>query len=193
MGTAVEVIGQPPSGPEDARQAGYAQVSPDYFRTLQIPFVAGRDFTADDRAGSPDVVIVDETFAAPDSDWARIPWADAFELGDGATAAEIIGVVRRRPSPCARPAAPGRGLPTLRQRCWGVMSLILRTPREASDITRAVRAELDAIDSDQSFEKVRTLAQDPGCLRGPAGRSRRRCSRHLPWWPSAWRRSDYTA
>jgi predicted permease len=37
-------------------------VSPGYFRTLQIPFVAGRDFTARDTAQSPPVLIVNETF-----------------------------------------------------------------------------------------------------------------------------------
>jgi putative ABC transport system permease protein len=158
MGTAVEVIGQPPSGPEDARQAGYAQVSPDYFRTLQIPFVAGRDFTADDRAGSPDVVIVDETFAARFG-LGTNPLGRRLRLGDGATAAEIIGVVKDvRRHALDRPPQ-GEVYRHFRQRCWGVMSLILRTPREASDITRAVREELDAIDSDQSFEKVRTLTQ----------------------------------
>jgi len=37
-------------------------VSPGYFRTLQIPFVAGRDFTVRDTAQSPPVLIVNETF-----------------------------------------------------------------------------------------------------------------------------------
>lgn len=37
-------------------------VSPGYFRTLQIPFVAGRDFTVRDTVQSPPVAIVNETF-----------------------------------------------------------------------------------------------------------------------------------
>jgi predicted permease len=40
----------------------FAWISPGYFRTMQIPFVAGRDFTARDTAQSPPVVIVNETF-----------------------------------------------------------------------------------------------------------------------------------
>jgi putative ABC transport system permease protein len=38
-------------------------VSPDFFRTLQIPLVQGRDFTAHDRSDTQKVVIVDQTLA----------------------------------------------------------------------------------------------------------------------------------
>ena len=38
-------------------------VSPDYFATLGVPLVAGRDFTANDVAGSEPVAIVNEAFA----------------------------------------------------------------------------------------------------------------------------------
>ena len=41
----------------------FAWVSPGYFRTMQIPFVAGRDFTERDTVQSQPVVIVNETFA----------------------------------------------------------------------------------------------------------------------------------
>jgi len=40
----------------------FAWVSPGYFRTLEIPFVGGRDFTSRDTAQSPPVVVVNETF-----------------------------------------------------------------------------------------------------------------------------------
>jgi macrolide transport system ATP-binding/permease protein len=38
-------------------------VGPGYFHTLEIPMVAGRDFTEQDRAGAPLVVIVNQTMA----------------------------------------------------------------------------------------------------------------------------------
>ncbi|MGB7282451.1 MAG: ABC transporter permease [Candidatus Acidiferrum sp.] len=40
----------------------FTWVSPSYFRTMQIPFVSGRDFTERDTAQSPRVIIVNETF-----------------------------------------------------------------------------------------------------------------------------------
>ena len=40
-------------------------VSPGYFQTIEVPLLAGRDFTAADAAGSPRVVLVNETAARP--------------------------------------------------------------------------------------------------------------------------------
>ncbi|MBD0369665.1 MAG: ABC transporter permease [Pyrinomonadaceae bacterium] len=39
-------------------------VSPEYFRVMEIPLLKGRYFNDNDRAGEPEVVIVDETLAA---------------------------------------------------------------------------------------------------------------------------------
>src|SRR5438093_10409379 len=38
-------------------------VPSDYFRTMGIPFLRGRDFQGSDRSGSPPVAIVNDTFA----------------------------------------------------------------------------------------------------------------------------------
>lgn len=158
MATAVEVIGGPARGPEDRPQAGYAQVSPDYFRALEIPFVAGRNFRADDRAGTPEVVIVDETFVARFG-LGPNPLGRRLRLGDGAQAAEIIGVVRDvRRHALDRPPQ-GEVYRSYRQRCWGLMSLVVRTHRDTGDLVRAVRKELDGIDPDQPMERIRTLNQ----------------------------------
>src|SRR5262249_35302290 len=42
----------------------YFAVSPQYFHALEIPLKRGRVFTKEDRAGSPPVTIVNETFAS---------------------------------------------------------------------------------------------------------------------------------
>ena len=45
------------------RFAGFAFIYGDYFRTMRIPLLDGRYFTADDRSGAPLVVIVNQTLA----------------------------------------------------------------------------------------------------------------------------------
>lgn len=48
---------------EEMPSAIYESASPDYFTTMSIPIVGGRDFAASDTAKSPGVVIVNETLA----------------------------------------------------------------------------------------------------------------------------------
>jgi len=44
-------------------QAGFSVISPDYFRTLRIPLIAGRVFTARDNVAAEPVAIINETLA----------------------------------------------------------------------------------------------------------------------------------
>ena len=62
------------------------RVSPGWFRTVQIPLLAGRDFTEDDRPGAPGVVIVNETAA-------RQFW-NGDAIGKRVDDREVVGVVR---------------------------------------------------------------------------------------------------
>ena len=62
------------------------RVSPGWFRTVQIPLLAGRDFSEDDRLGAPGVVIVNETAA-------RQFW-NGNALGRRVDGREVVGVVR---------------------------------------------------------------------------------------------------
>lgn len=54
------------SAPEPGHEPRFAsqRVSPDYFRTLQIPLIRGRDFGPEDTASTSPVIIVDEALAS---------------------------------------------------------------------------------------------------------------------------------
>jgi putative ABC transport system permease protein len=58
-----EIEGRPLSAPGARQQAGDITVTPDYFRALNVPLLKGRNFTDSDKADSPPVVVVNETFA----------------------------------------------------------------------------------------------------------------------------------
>jgi putative ABC transport system permease protein len=49
--------------PEGRQLISAKPVAPEYFATLKIPFISGRDFNDSDKPGSPPVTIVNETFA----------------------------------------------------------------------------------------------------------------------------------
>ncbi|MPY86805.1 MAG: FtsX-like permease family protein [Luteitalea sp.] len=76
--------------PTRGRRVVANTVTPGWFETLRIPLVAGRDFTWDDREGTPRVLIVNETLA-------RQFWnGDVLgkRLNPGPESWEVVGIVR---------------------------------------------------------------------------------------------------
>lgn len=62
-GTRVDIFGRPPAKPGEELVGTIRTVLPGYFRTMGIPLVQGRDFTAaDDQADTPHRFIVNEAF-----------------------------------------------------------------------------------------------------------------------------------
>jgi putative ABC transport system permease protein len=86
------VDGQPDPGP--GRQPVLSQqiVSSDFFRTLQIPFLQGRDFAAQDRIDSRKVVIVDQALVA--KYWpGQNPLGKKIKLQSSDNPYAVVGVV----------------------------------------------------------------------------------------------------
>jgi putative ABC transport system permease protein len=155
---SVLIRGAPPPKPGEAVAAGYTQASPGYFATLKIPLLQGRDFAEQDWTNTTPVVIVDETFVRKFHLGTNVLGRRIY-IGDGTDNAEIIGVVKDIKRTGLADAPRGEMYRTYRQACWGSMDLVVRTQRDPTDITRAIRAELDGIDKDQPFDKVRTLTE----------------------------------
>ncbi len=89
--TSTGVAGYQPAQGEDM-EFNYSVVSPNYFAVMRIPLLRGRAFTDADRAGAPNVVIVNEAFA-------RRFWPGENPLGKRLTHfssledLEVVGVV----------------------------------------------------------------------------------------------------
>ena len=75
----------------NGHRMGYAAIGLDYFQTLRIPLVIGRDFSRSDTASAPLVAIVNETLA-------RRLWPAGNVLGQRLKAhdgvVEVVGVAR---------------------------------------------------------------------------------------------------
>jgi len=87
-----------PTDPANAPGVGRHYISPDYFRTLGIPILAGRPITDADRAGSPPVAIVNESgarrFWPGENPIGKRVWfgTTTGPFSDPARAVEIVGV-----------------------------------------------------------------------------------------------------
>jgi putative ABC transport system permease protein len=70
-------------------------VSPDYFRTLGIPLIAGREFTDRDREGAPVRVIINEACAR--KLWRAYPHTSPLSkriiIGAQTTQYEVVGII----------------------------------------------------------------------------------------------------
>ena len=88
--TLVHIEGRPtPDG--QAHTVQFRRVSPDYFKTLRIPMLRGRDVQPSDGADAPGVVVVSRSFA--ERFWpARIRLAGALRRNTGRLLT-VVGVV----------------------------------------------------------------------------------------------------
>ncbi len=147
------VEGVPPDPGIDA-SANRAAIGPDYFRTLGIPLIAGREFARTDIDGSPRVAIVNEAFARKFHLGAEAV-GKRFGLGQGSTTRldiEIVGLVRNAAYSSVREPPPPqfflphrqaeRGAPTYFfyvrgvSATWGLIDAI-PPPRGAARAERA--------------------------------------------------------
>jgi putative ABC transport system permease protein len=133
-------------------------VTPNYFRTLGTPLVRGREFTPQDAAGAPRVVIVNE--ATAQSYW---PGEDAVgkrvKYGNVDQFAEVIGVVRNtKDKGLTADPRPAIYAPLLQQYAPD-MTLHVRSAMEAQALFAAMRREVQALDPQLPVYNLKTLAE----------------------------------
>ena len=159
------VIEDRPFPQGEAPPVAFRRILPDYFRTMRIPVLQGRDFdNRDGSGGQPDVIIINRKLA--ERFW---PNGDALgkriRLGAGQRmpgAVEpwltIIGVVGdvRDTGLDAEP-----DLVTYEphaKRAWSVMTLVVRTHADSASVAPALRDELRKAEPQIMFERVSTMA-----------------------------------
>jgi putative ABC transport system permease protein len=142
----------------------YQTISPDFFRTLKIPLLRGRNFSDADRQGRMPVAIINEVSAR--EFWpGENPVGTRIKIGsEGSkdreapwrTIVGIVGNVRRNDTvDLARPETyvPYTQTPwTLSPR-----ELLIRTSSDPAKIALAMRAEVAMLDKDQPVAEIQTL------------------------------------
>jgi len=156
-GMSISIAGKPMPPPGQRRSVNPVWVTPDYFKTLGISLVAGRDFNDDDAADAPQVAVVNQTLARryfEDED----PIGQQVTIGwKGEKARAIVGIVAdTRPKGLDQETRPEIYIPHS-QFPSAFMSLVIRTQPGASSAGTAAREEMRAIDPETPVFNVTSL------------------------------------
>jgi putative ABC transport system permease protein len=131
-------------------------ISPQWFQTMRVPLLGGREFTDADNALAPKVIIVNETFARrfwPNQN----PIGKHVVVGRGPDPSEVVGMAADvRNNGLAQDTQAQLYLP-FQQLPWGNMNLLVRTAVQPSSLISAVRAQISSVDPDQPVTDIQTV------------------------------------
>ncbi|MGH9840034.1 MAG: ABC transporter permease [Blastocatellia bacterium] len=158
-GMGFQIEGRPAPAPGESTNANYRAITPDYFRAMGTPLVAGRTFTEEEAWQKPSAVIINQKFQ-------RRHWPDENALGkhiklggpDGPLVT-VVGIAADvKESGLDADTAAGLYLPYVRGPVPR-MTLVLRTGPEPLSLAAAASAELRQIDAEQAVSGISTLEQ----------------------------------
>ncbi|HYW97673.1 MAG TPA: ABC transporter permease, partial [Candidatus Elarobacter sp.] len=167
--SGMSVEGFTPAKPGEHAQPFMNSIGPNYFATLGVPIVAGRDFTINDnhevKHGPeawnwvPTAIMINEKFAKK-----YFPGRNpiGLHLGFGTdpgtpTDMEVIGVVKDFKYTSLRDEIPEQAfVPYLGARFLGEMTVYLRTDADPNQLMSAARSKLRDMDSNLPIFNMRT-------------------------------------
>jgi putative ABC transport system permease protein len=145
-----DIVGNPPSSAGALRTANYVSVSPEYFRVMEIPLLAGRFFNEHDGSSAPRVSVISQAMARlyfPNQD----PVGKSLVFGfppDGTAVREIVGIVGD-----VRDVALGQDpgsmmyVPFAQAPFWGA-NVVVRSALSPASVATAIRQEVRTIDKE---------------------------------------------
>jgi putative ABC transport system permease protein len=137
------------------------RVTPGFFATLGIPLVKGRDFTPDDHAQAPGVVIVSESLAQrywPGENPLGKRYRERGEKNPWRTIVGVAAEVKYRGLPQNPNPDPDVYFP-LQQETVSNLYLAVRTEAEPASLTTALRSEIQKLDPNLPVYGVTTMTQ----------------------------------
>lgn len=157
------VEGRPPIAPGDEPEVETRSVVGDYFQVMQIPLLAGRDFTPQDKEDTPLVGVVNQSlvrqfFSNEDPIGKRVRWARDEQV-NWITIIGVAGDVRQ--FGLDQPDEPTLYTPYAQSnRAWKRwMTLIVRGESDPAALAGAVKSRIWKIDPMIPANKVRMMSE----------------------------------
>lgn len=134
-----------------------AAVTPDYLRAMQIPILAGRWISKEDRADTQPVVVIDQKLAKrywPNEN----PIGQHLRNGPRMPKAEVVGIVADvRPDSLEEDTPDGMIYYPFSQWPGRLASFVVRTDGDPYQLTTALNRAVAAVDSTQTVSGISTL------------------------------------
>jgi putative ABC transport system permease protein len=161
----------PGGNPQQAQTADYFSITPNYFGTMRIPVLRGRDISAQDRAASSLVMVINQTMA-------RRFFANEEPIGKRITLdfvpderpREIVGIVGdTRTSRMQQEPSPTMYVPYVQQTArWpgpqfadrAGMYFLLRTAQDPLRLVETVKRAVAEVDPSRPAANFRTIEQN---------------------------------
>ncbi len=158
-GRGFQIEGRPAADPRKMPGASYSVACPNYFRTMGIPVLKGREFTARDTVSAPNVIVINEKMAHdywPNED----PLGRAIRLGgsDGPRLT-VVGVVENVHHVGLDAPMERQFFRPYTQAGWPVMNIVLRTIGTPASYTVPVKKALADVLPDQPVSGVQTMEE----------------------------------
>jgi putative ABC transport system permease protein len=156
--TGFTIAGRPAPPPGATLYTDVRVVDEEYFRTMDIPVIAGRTFTAQEAMEDRKVVVINQAMVRSHFPNENPLGKRIFvEMWDEPHPTEIIGVVGDARYFDLEGETPPMAYFTHPQLVYSSMTLILRTTGDPESLGPAARREILAIDKDQPASDVRTM------------------------------------
>ncbi|HLL14386.1 MAG TPA: ABC transporter permease [Pyrinomonadaceae bacterium] len=155
MRTGVYIEGYQPKPNEDT-ELNTNVVTPNYFSTIGIPLVQGREFSAADTANAPGVVIINEEFARRYFPGAN-PLGKRLRTDSEGPYLEVVGVAKNAKYRGLREEPLPFFYTPLAQDAMSSMTLFVRTDGDPLTVLPSVRAELKNLDKNLTVYQINTL------------------------------------
>jgi len=146
-----------PSNPDDESSAAVTRTSTEYFRTLGMPLLAGRDFTSNDIDGAPQVAIVNESFARKFKLTDPIGRRMAMGRGNKPLDIRIVGLVADAKYSSVREAPPPQFFMPYRQERPGTLTFYVRTEGDPRALFGAITSIVRRLDATLPVAKLQTM------------------------------------
>ena len=145
--------------PREGAGGRYHFVSPDYFRTVGVPLLAGRFLNASDRMEGPPALLINHALAArywpgESAVGKRITFSDSPKEADWRTVVGVVGDVKDYPESATAEPAFYLSLAQFPQR---QVTVALRTRVEPFGMVASLREVIQRLDKNVPLADIRTL------------------------------------